>query len=179
MTSQNSLEKSIVSQAEKNKTNYLAKKDKDKADAVLLANGEKAMVKLASCCNPLPGDEIVGFVTKGRGISVHRKNCSNIRNENNRLIEVIWNPNIADTVKFLADIKITSADRPNLIVDIMNNITHMQASVTDIRAKYKLGDKSTVIIDCTLQVQSLDALTKICQGLRQVKSVISVNRNQH
>lgn len=179
LTSQNSLEKSIVSQAEKNKINYLAKKDKDKADAVLLANGEKAMVKLASCCNPLPGDEIVGFVTKGRGISVHRKDCSNICNEKNRLIEVIWNPNIADTVKFLADIKITSADRPNLIVDIMNNITHMQASVTDIRAKYKLGDKSTVIIDCTLQVQSLEALTKICQGLRQVKSVISVNRNQH
>lgn len=147
-------------------------------DAVLLANGDSAMITLANCCTPLPGDPIVGYVSKGRGIKVHRANCPNILSEQARLIQVKWNPELDKTIKYPVDFFVESFDRAGLLVDIMNTITHMGDLVTSIKAQYKASHGVTTVA-ITAMVQDAEALDSLFQALMGVKSVYSVRRALH
>ena len=147
-------------------------------DAVLLANGDSAMITLANCCTPLPGDPIVGYVSKGRGIKVHRANCPNILSEQARLIQVKWNPELDKTIKYPVDFFVESFDRAGLLVDIMNTITHMGDLVTSIKAQYKASHGVTTVA-ITAMVQDAEALDSLFQALMDVKSVYSVRRALH
>ena len=116
------------------------------------------MVKLSKCCNPLPGDEIVGYITKGRGVSVHRKDCHNVKDlisEENRMIDVEWYEQ--EKSEYQAEIEIYSNDRTGLLVDILK----------------ELG-----IIDITLEVENLNELNKAQKVVRKVNSVYDVKRKK-
>ncbi|MCI2068873.1 MAG: bifunctional (p)ppGpp synthetase/guanosine-3',5'-bis(diphosphate) 3'-pyrophosphohydrolase [Bacilli bacterium] len=147
-------------------------------DAVLLANGDSAMITLANCCTPLPGDPIVGYVSKGRGIKVHRANCPNILSEQARLIQVKWNPEMDKSVKYPVDFFVESFDRAGLLVDIMNTITHQGDLVTSIKAQYKASHGVTTVA-ITAMVEDASALDNLFQALMGVKSVYSVRRALH
>jgi len=162
-----------------NNTNskYYAKKEISK-DAVLLSNGESSLMKLAPCCTPIVGDEIVGYISKGKGIKIHRTNCPNANQILARRIDVMWNPNLPKETKFPCDVIIDCYDRSNLIVDIMNAITTCGAPVSKMRATSHSQDKTTTVY-ITLQIHDLATYNKVSSSIMKVKSVKEVRRLIH
>ena len=135
------------------------------------------MVKLSKCCNPLPGDEIIGYITKGRGVSVHRKDCVNINDllkEENRIIEVQWYEQ--EKVTYTVEIEILANDRNGLLADIVQKINESKAKLLGVNAK--ATKERIAITDVSIEVDSLDSLNKIIKELRKIDSVYEVNRKK-
>lgn len=142
--------------------------------------GEKdLLVRFAKCCNPVPGDDIIGFITKGRGVSVHRKDCTNFKHlsevEPNRVIEVNWTGE--HTSSFIADIQIQAVDRTGLLADITNTIVNSKVSVKAINAR--TNRKNTATIQLSLEVLNTEQLEKIMREFRKLTGVIDVYRNRN
>ena len=138
---------------------------------------DNCLVKLSKCCNPLPGDEIVGYITKGRGVSVHRKDCVNVNEllkEENRIIEVSWAEE--EKAKYTVEIEILANDRQGLLADIVQKINESKEKLLTISAK--TAKDRTAITKVTLEVDSLESMNKIVKELRKVDSVYEVNRKK-
>ncbi|SHE84015.1 RelA/SpoT family protein [Caloramator proteoclasticus] len=142
--------------------------------------GEKdLLVRFAKCCNPVPGDEIIGFITKGRGVSIHRKDCTNFKHlsevEPERVIEARWTGE--HTSSFVADIQIEATDRTGLLADITNTIVNAKVSVKAINAR--TNRKNTATIHLSLEVLNTEQLEKIMRDFRKLSGVIDVYRNRN
>lgn len=146
-------------------------------DAVVLENGDTAMITLANCCTPIPGDSIKGYITKGNGIKVHRSSCPNISNEAARLIPVFWNENFKSKEDYPVDLAIECFDRNNLLVDIMNLLSYHNIKVYKLNAK--THDIHHTTITLTLMVKDVDELNHLIAILNQVENVYEVNRVVH
>ena len=136
----------------------------------------KIAISLASCCTPIPGDGIVGYVTKGKGIVVHRNNCPNIINEHERLVEVLWRDDI-EYATYPVDIMIEANDRNNLVVDNMSTLT--SANVTLSSLHVRLVNSGLVDISATLLVSDAKRLNDVFNIIRSVSGVYSVTRIIH
>ena len=138
---------------------------------------DNCLVRLAKCCNPLPGDSIVGYITKGRGVSVHRTDCVNVgdlfNDEETRMIDVYW----AEEAKssYSVEIQIKANDRQGLLSDVIKEITGAKYNILGVNTK-TTRDR-IAIIDVTVELVSLDELNKIIRILRKVDSVYEVKRN--
>ena len=135
------------------------------------------LIRFAKCCNPVPGDEIVGFITKGRGISVHRKDCINMislpEEERQRFIDVEWNsqkPNMS----YNADIHILAEDRKGLFSDISRICEEMDVHIAGVNAKS--GKENIANITMTLSLSNTGELAKVLRQLRNVPGVADVYR---
>jgi GTP pyrophosphokinase len=170
-----SMERALIDQVESNSNKVDSLQNKD---VVVLADGDSAMMTLATCCSPIPGDEIIGYITKGRGITVHRIGCPNIANETQRLVDVKWNKNTPNTIKYPVDIVVECYDRPNLVVDVMNKVSSLGATIINFSANYR-AVQGTTIVSLTAMVVNLDKLNLLFQNLQQVKSVYEVRREFH
>lgn len=146
-------------------------------DSVLLADGDTAMITLANCCTPIPGDKIVGYITKGNGIKVHRCNCPNIINEPNRLVDVIWNPNMTLS-DHPVDLAIDCYDRPNLLMDIFNMFSQQKTQVYKVNAKSH-QETSTATITVTVMASDITRLNALITEIKKVPSVFDVRRVIH
>ena len=134
-------------------------------------------MKLSKCCNPLPGDEIVGYITKGRGVSVHRKDCHNVKDlisEENRMIDVEWYEE--EKSEYQAEIEIFSNDRTGLLVDILKELGTTKVNILGVNTK--TTKERIAIIDITLEVENLDELNKAQKVVRKVNSVYDVKRKK-
>ena len=131
-------------------------------------------VKFAKCCTPVPGDPIIGFITKGNGISVHTKTCPNIINSHapERLIDVYWQN--AATDKFPVKIQIAVANSPSVIYDITKMISTVNVNISGMNAR--LNESEEGIIDLTVEVNSLDQLDDVKAKLKSLDTVYSVYR---
>jgi len=133
------------------------------------------MIKFARCCNPVPGDEIIGYVTRGRGVSVHKIDCSNIdfiSAEKDRLVKVEWIK--TEELFYPVKIKIIADDRSNLVADIMLVFSNLKISVSAIHA---VTNKNNIAnIDIALSINNLDQLKEIIKKIKKVKSVLTVKR---
>ena len=136
----------------------------------------KIAISLASCCTPIPGDGIVGYVTKGKGIVVHRNNCPNIINEHERLVEVLWRDDI-EYATYPVDIMIEANDRNNLVVDIMSTLTTAKVALSSLHAR--LVNSGLVDISATLLVSDAKRLNDVFNIIRSVSGVYSVTRIIH
>ena len=136
----------------------------------------KIAISLANCCTPLPGDDIVGYVTKGKGIMVHRKNCPNVINEHDRLVTVLWRDDI-EMATYPVDILIEANDRNNLLVDIMSVLTAAKVSLSSVHAR--LTANGNVDITATLMVSDAKRLNDVFNIIRSVSGVYSVSRVTH
>ena len=136
----------------------------------------KIAISLASCCTPIPGDGIVGYVTKGKGIVVHRNNCPNIINEHERLVEVLWRDDI-EYATYPVDIMIEANDRNNLVVDIMSTLTSAKVTLSSLHAR--LANNGVVDISATLLVSDAKRLNDVFNIIRSVSGVYSVTRIIH
>ena len=133
-------------------------------------------LNLANCCTPIPGDDIIGYITKGKGISVHRKNCPNVSKEKNRLIDVYWRDDI-ESATYPVDIQIEAGDRPKLLLDIMAALANQKISLSSIHARLTNGN--TAVFNATILISDSKRLNDIINVLLNVSGVYSVSRTIH
>ena len=148
-------------------------------DCPVYCNGaDRIAISLANCCTPVPGDEIVGYITRGKGITVHRKDCPNIAKETERLIDVYWKEdNFSST--YPVDIALEATDRPNLLVDIMNTMSATKTSITSLNAQLQAHNRQLVTVSMTIYVNNLKRLDDITNILLNIKGVYGVKRHTH
>ena len=153
------------------------RKTKPSNSGIIVKGIDNCLVKLSKCCNPLPGDEIVGYITRGRGVSVHRKDCVNVKDlisEENRMIDVEWYDESQSS--YQVDIEICSNDRSGLLMDILREIGTTKAKILGVNTK--TTKERIAIIDVTLEVENLDELNKAQKVIRKVDSVYEVRRKK-
>ena len=145
---------------------------------ILVKGVNDLSARCAHCCNPVPGDEIVGFVTRGRGITVHRTDCINMINlppsERSRLIEAEWDVDDGNDDTYSAEIRIFCNNRIGLLADISRIFTDLNIDITSINLKN--AKKGTCTIMLTFDIHGKNELTKICDKLRAVPDVMDINR---
>ena len=133
------------------------------------------MIRFSRCCNPVPGDEIIGYITRGRGVSVHKADCSNvdfISEDRDRLVKVEWIK--MEELFYPVKVKIIADDRPNLLSDIMLICSSFKISVS---AMHAVTDKNnTANIDITLSINNLAQLQEIIKKIKKVKGIITTKR---
>jgi len=137
----------------------------------------KIAISLANCCTPIPGDDIVGYITKGKGITVHRKSCPNIANENERLVDVYWREDIEFST-YPVDVMVECSDRTNLLADIMYCLTSNKVSVNNLHARSN-PTNLTCVITMTLMVSDAKRLTDVSNNLKSVTGVYKITRVIH
>ena len=170
-------ENNIEKEIEKLTVEKPNKKPKASSNGIIVKGIDNCLVKLSRCCNPLPGDEIVGYITKGRGVSVHRKDCPNVKEllqENNRMIDVSWEEE--ERISYKVDIEISANDRSNLLSDIISTLNSVKAKLVGVNAK-ATRDRIAVI-DITIETQSVEELNNILKALRKIDSVYDVKRKK-
>ena len=132
-----------------------------------------AMITFAKCCNPIPGDEIVGYITKGRGVSVHRSTCGNmpILENENRFIDVEWN--VSSESSFVVRLNISAIDRKHLLKDVSEKVSSMNIYIQSIDMRANDGLASCVLV---VQIRNTKQLERLFRALKQLNHVISVDR---
>ena len=151
------------------------KKNKASNNGIIVKGIDNCLVKLSRCCNPLPGDEIIGYITKGRGVSIHRKDCVNVKElikEENRIIDVYWEEE--EKASYNVDIEIEANDRIGLLSDILSAIANSKVNILAVNTK--TGKDRIAIIYITLETKNLDELNNVLKYIRKVDSVFEVRR---
>lgn len=145
---------------------------------VYCRGADNIAISLANCCTPIPGDSIVGYVTKGKGIAVHRANCPNIANENQRLIDVYWKEDI-EYATYPVDVSIEANDRPNLLIDIMNTMSSAKVTISSLHAQIQKHNTSLVNVNMTIYVSDAKRLNDIFNIILNIRGVYDVKRVIH
>lgn len=151
------------------------KKEKVSNSGVVVKGIDNCLVKLSKCCNPLPGDEIIGYITKGRGVSVHRKDCVNVEallSEENRIIDVKWYEEAKES--YNVTIQVFANDRTGLLVDILNVIKDTKAKLMGVNTK--TTKERIAIMDVNIEIENIEELNKLIKMIRKVDSVYEIRR---
>ncbi len=144
---------------------------------VHVAGGSSSMaISLAHCCNPIPGDAIVGYITKGKGITVHRANCPNV-SATRRLIPVDWKDDLG-IATYPVDIEIYANDRPNLVAEILQKIAAKSVGVSDLKA-HLIQETMNDVFSLTIAVPDSKVLNDLFGDLLGLKGVYSIKRVTH
>ena len=155
-----------------------AKKEGKAIHGILVEGLDNCLVKFSRCCTPVPGDDIVGFITRGQGVSIHRTDCQNYRRRTNeqetenRWIRVSWASQITDS--YVTTITIAAKDRSGLVMDIATVLNSLNAKVRNLSARDNAGLALVVV---TLEVRGIAELRQIISRLSGVPSVTEVTRN--
>ena len=168
-------EKTTSLKSAKDFENLKMRSIKKRSGTGILVKGQEGLeVHLAKCCNPVPGDKIIGYVTRTKGVSVHRLDCPNTINFINkeRQIEVEWEQ--TTSVMFLVTIEVISYDRTGLMADILAALTEMKLSVSS--ANVKVENTGMAVMNLGIQIKDLPQLDYIMTKIRHIKGVHSVNR---
>ena len=166
--------KSIVKEEEKRKKSITLKgisKKKQEVDSdILVENMSSIKVTISGCCKPIPGDNIIGYITKGAGITVHRSNCKNIMDLDERLINVKWNDNL--NKKYPTDLLIYT-NEDDILLDI---ITKASSNDVVIDSIFTLNKSSLKVLSITVLVKNIEVLDKFCKDLYNIGSVVKIER---
>ena len=137
-------------------------------------------VRFSKCCNPVPGDEIVGFVTRGRGVSIHRTDCVNIINlpedERSRMIDAEWQmaEGASNNEQYSTEIKIFANNRIGMFVDISKVFTERQIDITSMNVRTSKQGKATIMM--AFDIHGIEELNKLTDKLRQIEGVLDIER---
>ena len=161
------------------KTLIRPKKERKAQSGVIVEGLDGCLVKFARCCNPLPGDEIVGFITRGFGVSIHKRDCVNVVNSINeeeqkaRWVRAEWADNVRGSV-FKSTLEIYAADRSDLLADVSIAIANMRIPLHSLSARE--AKDHHVVIQITLGITHLEQLNNIISTFQRISGVISVER---
>ncbi|MBM7569553.1 GTP pyrophosphokinase [Aquibacillus albus] len=147
-----------------------------KDSGVRVEGVDNLLVRLSKCCNPVPGDEIVGYITKGRGVSVHRNDCPNIQTEEakDRLLHVEWENTNTQTKQYHVDLEISGYDRRGLLNDVLQAVNESKTNIIAVNGK---SDRNKMaLIHITILIHNISHLRKIVDRLKQIKDVYTVER---
>lgn len=145
---------------------------------IVIEGADNLLIRISRCCNPVPGDDIVGYITKGRGISIHRRDCPNVQTENaqKRLIEVEWEDTSNHSKEYDADLEIYGYDRSGLLNDVLQTVNAMTKRLQSVEAKSNKDKMATIRI--TVGIQNLTHLKQIVDKIKQIPEVYSVRRTK-
>ncbi|MBQ9987316.1 MAG: bifunctional (p)ppGpp synthetase/guanosine-3',5'-bis(diphosphate) 3'-pyrophosphohydrolase [Erysipelotrichales bacterium] len=158
--------------------NAFQNKKKYSKSGIMVSGVDSMMIELAGCCSPIPGDDIAGYISKGKGVKVHRKACPNIANEKARLIDVEWDESYSSTEKYRADLLIEASDRNLLLSDIITMTSQCKTGIQSVTAQVA-EDRITALVKLTITVDNLAHLNNTIANLKKVESVIGVQRVIH
>lgn len=153
---------------------------KDKNGSGVQVEGvDNVLVRLSRCCNPVPNDKIVGYITKGRGVSVHRKDCPNIQSDEakERFLEVKWKNTDHSTKEYHLDLEISGYDRHGLLNEVLQVINGTNTQIFSVSGR---ADKNKIAhIHLTLLIKNTDHLHHVVEKIKQVKDIYAVTRTVH
>lgn len=147
-----------------------------KSTGVTVKGIDNLLVRLSRCCNPVPGDDIVGYITKGRGVSVHRSDCPNVTGENSedRLIEVEWESGAANQKEYTVGIEISGYDRQGLLNEVLQAVSETKTNISTVSGR---SDRNKMAkIDITIYIHNVNHLHKVVERIKQIPDVYSVHR---
>ena len=148
------------------------------SEGVIVEGIDNCLVKLSKCCAPLPGDEIIGFITRGHGVSIHKRDCNNVPHdisrapEPDRWIAAHWDS--SRTESFISTLQISAIDREGLLVDVMTAVQNMRVAVHSVNARQVKGGNSLTML--TLSAESVEHLRSIISRLEKLPGVFNVER---
>lgn len=170
-TKEESLNKAIeesISKAEKRK--------KENNYGVTVKGENNLMVRFAKCCNPVPGDDILGYITKGRGVSIHRRDCSNLQNlieeDAQKVVDVAWGA--AKGVAYMAEIQVKTEDIPGVLSDIMNVIMESKLPLNALNAKS--AKNNLAYVNIKVKIDTIEQLKELMRKIRKLIGVMDVYR---
>jgi GTP pyrophosphokinase len=149
----------------------------DTKNPVTIAGGTNVAISLAHCCTPIPGDDIVGYITKGKGITVHRVNCPNIANAGGRLLPVEWKESLGIST-YPVDVQIYANDRAGLLADILSQLGSKSLAVNDIKA-HLIESTMNDIVTLTIFVSGAKTLEDVFADLKSIKGIYDCQRIIH
>ncbi|SHN63120.1 GTP pyrophosphokinase [Butyrivibrio hungatei DSM 14810] len=167
-------EEVLAAVAESNITPQVSGSD----NAIIVKGVHDVAVRFSKCCNPVPGDDICGFVTRGRGVSIHRRDCVNVvkmqEEDRTRLIEARWQSDSKSGGKYAATIKIFANNRSGLLADVSRALTEKNIDIISMNTRTSKQGLATM--ETSFQVSSRDQLREIVDKIRQIDSVIDIER---
>lgn len=143
---------------------------------VIVRGIDNLMIRLSRCCNPVPGDPIIGFITKGRGVSVHRADCPNISvEETERLVPVEWDGSEKEAAKqYSVDIAVEAYDRPGLVNEVMQLVNDTRTSITAVNAQ--ADNDKIATINLTIMIPNVSTLDRVVGRIKGLPDIYSVQR---
>ncbi|MBQ3408347.1 MAG: bifunctional (p)ppGpp synthetase/guanosine-3',5'-bis(diphosphate) 3'-pyrophosphohydrolase [Clostridia bacterium] len=147
------------------------------SNGIIVKGIDNCLVRFSKCCNPVPGDEIIGFITRGRGVSIHRKDCINVKDllsQEDRIIDVFWSTQNQSV--YNVEIQVLANDRNGLLADIIRELSSTKCRLIAVDSK-ALKDK-TAETNLTIEVENLSVLNTVVKALRKVDSVYEVTRKK-
>lgn len=159
---------------------YLSKVNRSKwgkpTQGIRVKGIDNILTRLAHCCNPVPGDEIVGYITRGRGVSIHRADCKNLlelqENDPDRMVEVVWDKDFQS--EFQVKLEVSGIDRPGLLNDVLTVLVEMKINTNWVTARTRKNGMAT--IELALYLKSLEQLEYVVNKIMRVKDVYGVRR---
>jgi GTP diphosphokinase / guanosine-3',5'-bis(diphosphate) 3'-diphosphatase len=149
---------------------------KKRESGVRVAGIDNLLIRLSRCCNPVPGDEIVGFITKGRGVSVHRADCTNIDSNDAqaRLIPVEWESSLNDRKEYNVDIEISGYDRRGLLNEVLQAVNETKTNISAVSGRSDRNKMATIIM--SIAIHNVSHLQKVVDRIKQISDIYSVRR---
>ena len=150
------------------------------ASGVLVDGMDNCLIKFSRCCNPLPGDEIIGFITRGFGVSIHKRSCSNVPRdltqcpEPERWVNAHWAGDVKDDFK--STLHILAVDRGGLLADVTQQLSNMKIFIHALNSRQERGS-GNAIISATISINGLPQLQNIIERLGKIPGVISIDRS--
>lgn len=152
------------------------KKKKDTSYGVTVKGENNLMVRFAKCCNPVPGDDILGYITKGRGVSIHRKDCGNlnslIKEDPQKVVDVSWG--ISKGVAYMAEIQVKTEDKSGILSDVMNILMDSKLPLNALNAKSAKGNLA--YINIKIKIDTVEQLKELMKKIKRVPGVLDVYR---
>ena len=148
---------------------------RETAPGVKVRGLDNLLLRLSKCCTPVPGDPIVGYITRGRGVSVHRADCPNVAALNgrgSRIVDVEWD--VAEGGPFPVDIVIEAMDRVNLLAQILNSVSDGRTNIEAVQTV--TTPEQLVVINMTVDIQDVDHMNRIINRIRSVNGVLTAER---
>jgi GTP diphosphokinase / guanosine-3',5'-bis(diphosphate) 3'-diphosphatase len=149
---------------------------KKRESGVRVSGIDNLLIRLSRCCNPVPGDEIVGFITKGRGVSVHRSDCTNIdtADAKARLIPVEWETGLNDKKEYNVEIEINGYDRRGLLNEVLQAVNETKTNISAVSGKSDRNKMAT--INMSISITNVSHLQKVVDRIKQIPDIYSVRR---
>ncbi|WP_455804044.1 RelA/SpoT family protein [Clostridium butyricum] len=168
--------KEILSKVIEEQIAKTAKQPEPNSYGITVKGESNLMVRFAKCCSPVPGDDILGYITKGRGVSVHRRDCSNLQNlietDGEKVVEVNWGKSL--NTSYFAEIQVQAEDRENLLADTMSVISDLKLQLSAVNAN--LGKEGFAFINIKIKITSVDNLNDLMKRIKRLKGVLDVYR---
>lgn len=169
-------EQDLAQTLEEVKSEVKDKKPHKRDSGVRVEGIDNLLVRLSKCCNPVPGDDIVGYITKGRGVSVHRADCPNMQtvDAQQRQLHVEWETNQPDKKQYHVDLEISGYDRRGLLNEVLQAVNETKTNITQVNGR---SDRNKMaIINVTILIHDTNHLRKIVERIKQIKEVYTVTR---